>query len=85
MVNGYEICTSCGSISAIEIPLDVPDVKHLNVLLEVVEKYLEMGSTKSKVFGSTSSSEVLEGISSIVFASSTSSNVFSANPSQNPF
>ena len=39
MVNGYEICTSCGSISAIEIPLDVPDVKHLNVLLEVVEKY----------------------------------------------
>ena len=37
------------------------------------------------MFGSTSSSEVLEGISSIVFASSTSSKVFSANPSQNPF
>ena len=49
----YALLASCGSISAIEIPLDVPDVKHLNVLLEVVEKYLEMGSTNSKVFGST--------------------------------
>ena len=47
MVNGYEIWTSFGSVSAIEVPLDVPDVKHLNVLLEVVVKYLEMGSTSS--------------------------------------
>lgn len=53
MINGYEIFTSCGSISSIEVSLEVPDVKHLNVLLEVVLKYLEMGSTNSKVFGST--------------------------------
>ena len=53
MINGYEIFTSCGSISSIEVSLEVPDVKHLIVLLEVVLKYLEMGSTNSKVFGST--------------------------------